>query len=484
MNKPIVRKRERTVRSTVPSVDELLVGSICACTSNIAALAISSRRGVALRAHGKANLTAIEASIKEHGFLVPILVDNAGRIIAGHGRWLAATNLGLPSVPVICVSHLTEEQIRLFTLADNKVAEKSKWDPDELRLELAELAELNLTLDLNIELSGFTTTEIDNILAFSMEDSKEKGEGDDEHAPEVQKIAICKAGDVWTMGAHKLVCGSSLEASTFELLLGDERSQMVFSDAPYNVPASMISGLGKHKHSDFQMASGEMAPPEFTQFLFTAFENCAAFSIDGSIHYQCMDWRHMREMLDAGYRAYTELKNLVIYKKHSAGMGTFYRSQHELIFVWKSGTAPHINNFGLGDTGRYRSNVWEYKGNCGFHKERDAELAAHATVKPWGMVADAIRDCSKRGGIILDPFGGSGTTLIAAERTGRKARLVELDPLYCDVTIRRWQALTGKDAIHAESGQTFAELEAGVLELADGGQDGLGDDAACDEEAE
>jgi len=169
-------------------------------------------------------------------------------------------------------------------------------------------------------------------------------------------------------------------------------------------------------------------------------------------------------MLDAGYRAYTQLKNLIVWKKHSAGMGTFYRSQHELIFVWKNGTAPHINNFGLGDTGRYRTNVWEYQGNSGFHKDRNAELATHPTVKPWLMVADAIRDCSKRGGIVLDPFGGAGTTLIAAERTGRKARLIELDPLYCDVTIRRWQTFTGKNAVHVASGQSFGEMELAIAQ--------------------
>jgi hypothetical protein len=199
---------------------------------------------------------------------------------------------------------------------------------------------------------------------------------------------------------------------------------------------------------------------EFTGFLRTSFDLLARFSIDGSIHFQCMDHRHLREMLKAGYGVYSELKNLVVWKKHSAGMGSFYRSQHELVFVWKNGTAAHINNFGLGETGRHRSNVWEYRGNAGFHSERDDELACHATVKPWSMVADAIRDCSEPGGIILDPFGGSGTTLIAAERTRRRARLVELDPLYCDVTVRRWERLTGKDAVLSTTGETFRQLEA------------------------
>ncbi len=206
------------------------------------------------------------------------------------------------------------------------------------------------------------------------------------------------------------------------------------------------------------MAAGEMSQAEFTAFLSTSFKRLAEYSEDGSIHFQCMDWRHAGEMIAAGVQEYTELKNLVVWAKPSAGMGSFYRSQHELIFVWKNGIAPHVNNFGLGETGRYRSNLWSYQGNSGFHRDRNEELASHPTVKPWSLVADAIRDCSKRGAIVLDPFGGSGTTLIAAERTRRKARLIELDPLYCDVTIRRWEMLTADEAVLVATGQTFAKV--------------------------
>ena len=231
---------------------------------------------------------------------------------------------------------------------------------------------------------------------------------------------------------------------------------MIFADPPYNVPiAGHVSGLGKVQHREFAMASGEMTPPEFTQFLTDVFGHLVANSIDGAIHFQCMDWRHMQEMLAAGHAVYDELKNLIIWVKSNAGMGTFYRSQHELLFAWKAGTAPHINNFGLGETGRWRSNVWTYAGCNTFKKGRDAELAMHSTVKPLSLVADAIRDCSKRGGLILDPFGGSGTTLIAAEKTGRRARLIEIDPLYCDVIVRRWQAETGRQAVLEATGDTF-----------------------------
>lgn len=405
------------------------------------------------RKHSDRGLKALQASINEHGFVVPILIDAQRNIIAGHGRWLAAKKSGLKQIPTIEASHLTPEQRRIFALADNKLASLSEWDLEELKVELSELTELDLKMELNLELTGFTTTEIDTLLLPRA--PKDEGESEGE---ELCASAVTLPGDLWQLGNHRLICGSALEADTFERLMGNDRAQMVFSDPPYNVPASMISGLGKRKHSDFKMASGEMSPAEFTSFLTTSFDLLSRFSVDGSIHFQCMDWRHMGEMLAAGQSAYSELKNLVVWKKHSGGMGTFYRSQHELVFVWKHGTAPHINNFGLGETGRYRTNVWEYHGNNGFHKERDAELAAHATVKPWSMVADAIRDCSKRGGIIVDPFGGSGTTLIAAEHTGRKARLIELDPRYCDVIIRRWQKVTGQEAIQIETGESFEEV--------------------------
>lgn len=407
-----------------------------------------------LRRYSKRAEERMKYFIGRFGFVSVIVVDAHGRIVAGYRRWLAAKDLGLDAVPVVEVSHLSEEQLRLLRILDNKLCENGEWDPDELR---AEFAELQLLPDLNFEDSGFTTAELDNLFIAATDAEKDQPE---DNLPEILNVAVTRAGDIWTLGVHRLICGSALEEETFEKLLGAERAQMVFSDAPYNLSAKSIGGKGAHRHGDFAMAAGEMPRGEFTGFLTTSFGLLAKYSIAGSIHFQCIDHRHMREMLDAGYGSYTELKNLVVWKKHSAGMGSFYRSQHELIFVWKSGDAPHINNFGLGETGRHRSNVWEYRGNAGFHKERSDELAAHATVKPWSMVADAIRDCSKRGGVIVDPFGGSGTTLIAAQRTGREARLIELDPLYCDVAIRRWEKLTGQPAVLTETGQTFAEVEA------------------------
>ncbi|WP_230206639.1 DNA methyltransferase [Novosphingobium sp. Gsoil 351] len=415
-----------------------------------------------LRKHNKRQIAAIGASIREHGFVNPILINHAGQIVSGYGRWLAATALGMTVVPVIELEHLSPEQLRLYAIADNKIAEQSEFDLDVLRIELSELGELDL--DLKIELSGFATSEIDDLLC-APQPEKDGLSG----PPNESEVAITRLGDVWLLGTHRLICGNSLEAETYVTLMGGEKAGMVFSDSPYNESAAAISSKGKHKHRDFAMAAGEMSPEGFTTFLTRAFRHCAQHSIDGSIHFQCMNWKHMGEMLAAGNQAYTELKQLVVWAKPSASMGTFFRSQHELIFVWKNGTGPHINNFGLGETGRYRTNVWNYKGNAGFHRARDEELAAHPTVKPWIMVADAIRDCSRRGDIILDPFGGYGTTLIAAERTGRKARLIELDPLYCDATIRRWKALSGNEAVLEATGQTFAEI---TRERIPGAQDG------------
>jgi DNA modification methylase len=419
-----------------------------------------------LRKHSDRQLKQIEVSIREHGFVNPILIGSDSRVVSGHARLLAATSLGMTLVPVIALEHLTPEQLRLYAIADNRIAEQSEFDIDALTIEFEELD----LLDLNLELTGFTTSQIDDMLVGA------EGEAPGAGADEPQAMAITQPGDLWLLGNHRLFCGNSLEPASFEILMPGEKAQIVFADSPYNLPAKAFSSSGKHKHSDFAMAAGELSKTGFVDFLATSFRRLVENSADGSIHYQCMDWRHMGEMLAAGEQEYTELKNLVVWAKQSAGMGTFYRSQHELVFVWKNGTAPHVNNFGLGDTGRHRSNVWSYKGNSGFHRNRDAELASHPTVKNWSMVADALRDCSKRGDIVLDPFGGAGTTAIAAERTGRKARLIELDPLYCDVTIRRWEELTGQEAMLAATGQSFADVATGRGVVLDDGNAGTADD--------
>jgi DNA modification methylase len=260
----------------------------------------------------------------------------------------------------------------------------------------------------------------------------------------------------------------ALQAESFGILMDGEKAQFVLTDPPYNVRIkNNVSGFGRVCHDDFAMACGEMSKSEFTEFLAKAFHHLVGHTVEGSIHQIFMDWRHMEEMMAAGREVYSELKNLVVWVKSNAGMGSFYRSRHELVFVWKNGDAPHVNNIQLGQFGRSRTNVWEYAGASSFGGDRLEQLASHPTCKPVVMLADAIRDCSRRGDLVLDPFGGSGSTLIAAESTGREARLLELDPHYCDVIVRRWQAVTGKRGVHAATNLTFDELEDRLLSTPD-----------------
>ncbi len=276
---------------------------------------------------------------------------------------------------------------------------------------------------------------------------------------------VTRLGDLWQLGKHRLICGDARDPTVYARLLAGATAQMIFTDPPYNVRVNgHVSGLGKVRHDEFAMASGEMSEAEFEAFLVDVLKNLAAVSADGSIHYVCMDWRHMRELLAAGHAAYEELKNLIVWNKDNGGMGSFYRSKHELIFAFKKGKAAHINNFGLGETGRYRTNVWDYGGINSFRADRDVELAMHPTVKPVALVADAIKDCSKRNGVILDAFSGSGTTIMAAEETGRRGYAIELDPHYVDVAVRRWETATGGEACLAGSSMTFAEMTALVAE--------------------
>jgi DNA modification methylase len=409
------------------------------------------------RTHSRRQIKKIAASIKRFGFVNPVLIDENNLIIAGHGRVAAAKLLGWPEVPTLRVEHLSETEKRAYILADNRLAEEAGWNEEMLAIELQGLIEL----DFSIELTGFDTAETDRILDEHAEAHAPDCNIDDEVPPIPESgIAVTRRGDLWELGSHRLLCADATNASSYDRLIGDDRAAMIFTDPPYNVPIEgHVSGLGKVRHREFAMASGEMTGGQFQGFLGTVFGHLAAHSADGAIHFICMDWRHMGETLTAGEAVYAEFKNLCVWSKSNGGMGTFYRSRHELVFVFKNGTAPHINNFELGQTGRYRTNVWEYAGVNSFGRERDDSLAMHPTVKPVALVADAIEDCSRRRQIILDPFAGSGTTVIAAEKTGRRARVLELDPLYCDAIIRRWQDLTGKRALNVEMGTTFEVME-------------------------
>jgi DNA modification methylase len=411
------------------------------------------------RRHAKKQVRQIAHSITEFGFNVPVLIDRENNVIGGHGRLLACRELGGSEVPTLCLDHLTPAQVRAFRIADNRLTEISTWDDRLLAEELKELSLLGL--DFDIEVTGFEMGEIDLRIA-SLE---EPPEPDDDPADEVPEVPagppLSKIGDLWVLGRHRVLCGSALEAAAFVDLMGETRAAMVFTDPPYNVPIDgHASGLGVVHHRPFPMASGEMDSAQFTTFLGDAFRNFAAFSDDGSIHFVCMDWRHAEELLAAGRGIYGEVKNLCVWVKDNAGMGSLYRSQHELVFVFKLGRREHRNNVQLGRFGRNRSNVWHYPGANSFARcGAEGNLSAlHPTVKPVAMVADAILDCSARGDTVLDGFLGSGTTPIAAERTGRRCCGLELDPRYVDTIIRRWQNLTGGKAVQATSGRSFDDL--------------------------
>jgi len=414
------------------------------------------------RQHSVRQIRQIAKSITTFGFISPIVIDAGQNVIIGHGRWQAAKQIGLTEVPTIQVEHLSRAQLVALTIADNRLTETSSWDERLLAEQLKELSELDL--DFDIESTGFEMGEID----LRIESLESGGDSQDDPAdtipPMPERPPVSRTGDLWLLGRHRLSCGSALDRRAYGGLMDGERADLVFTDPPYNVPIDgHASGLGAIRHRDFVMAAGEMGEKEFTTFLTEACSLLASNSVEGSIHFLCMDWRHLRQLLAAGGEVYSELKNICVWVKHNAGMGSFYRSQHELVCVFKHGRGAHRNNVQLGQYGRHRTNVWSYPGVNSFGRgaEEGNLLALHPTVKPVAMVTDAILDCSARGDIVLDPFMGSGTTVMAAERVGRRCYGMELDPLYVDTTIRRWQAFTGATARRSETGRAFDEVVSG-----------------------
>jgi DNA modification methylase len=408
------------------------------------------------RKHSPAQIGQIAKSIGVFGFLVPVLVDRSEKIVAGHGRVLAALRLGWKEVPVICIEHLTVAQARAFAIADNRLTENSTWDEKLLAVHLKELSDLDL--DFDIDVTGFSLGEIDLRIANGTEQAEDNS-ADDVPLP---GVAVSQLGDLWNLGKHCQLCGDALKAESYNTLLQGEQANIVFADVPYNVRVDgHISGNGKIKHREFVQASGEMSEAEFIAFLQTAFEQMAEASVAGAVHFICIDWRHLFELLTAGRAAYSEFLNLCVWAKPTGGMGSLYRSQHELVAVFKAGKARHVNNVSLGKYGRNRTNVWQYPGVTPFGRQTDEGnlLALHPTVKPVRLVADALLDCSARGDIVLDPFLGSGSTLIAAEKVGRICYGMDLDPGYVDTAIRRWQAWTGEKAVHAATGRLFDDIE-------------------------
>ena len=412
------------------------------------------------RRHSDLQIGQIARSIESFGFNVPVVIDGSNCVLAGHGRVLAARKLGWHSVPAVRLTHLTPAQARAFSIADNRLTENSTWDDRLLGEIFRDLATQDL--DFTLETTGFSVGEID-LRIEALAASPDREDPADLIEPGVGQPPVSKFGDLWLLGKgnHKILCGDALEVSSYQGLLEKARAQVIFTDPPYNVVIDgHASGNGSIRHREFAMAAGEMTPGQFIHFLTIALHLLARYSLAGSIHFICMDWRHQLELLTAGQQVYSELKNLCVWVKSNAGMGSFYRSQHELIFVFKHGKPRHRNNVQLGQFGRNRTNVWNYPGviNFGQKGEEGNLLALHPTVKPVAMVADAILDCSDRGDIVLDSFLGGGSTLLAAERTGRVCYGMELDPIYVDTAIRRWQRHTGDSAIHAATGERFDDV--------------------------
>jgi len=418
----------RTMTKTAVTVREVSIGDLGANPGNA-------------RTHSKSQIRQIAASIKQFGFTNPVLVDRDNMIVAGHGRVAAAKLLGLSRVPTICLENLSRDQIRAYVLADNRLAEKAGWDKEILSIELQHL--LTIEADFDVTVTGFEIPEIDLLLA----EPSEQPDKDDLFEVSDASDTITRLGDVWQLGRHRIICGSAIQRETYVSLMGRERAKVVFTDPPFNVPIDgNVSGKGRVRHREFQMASGEMDEFEFVSFLTAALKLMAWHSTAGSVHFVCMDWRHMGELLEAGRTVYDTLLNLCIWVKNNGGMGSFYRSRHELVFVFRHVKTIHQNNIQLGRFGRNRTNVWEYAGINSLSKNGDEGnlLALHPTVKPVAMIADALLDCSARGDAVLDGFLGSGSTLIAAEKTGRSCYGIELDPIYVDTAIKRWERYTGR----------------------------------------
>ena len=403
------------------------------------------------RHHPHAQIARLMKSITR-GWTNPILIDEAGTILAGHGRLMAAKRLRLREVPTLTLSGQSEDDKRAIVIADNRLPEGAVWDLKILKGQLQHL----IAIDFDVELTGFSTGEIDLIIDGN---SLPQDNESDTVAIELPEFAISRIGDMWECGGHRIICGNALEQAIYPILLGGQLADLVVADPPYNVRIDgHATGNGKIRHREFQMASGEMSDAEYTRFFGNSITNVIQFSRDGAIHYVFIDWRHLPEFIAATRPQYSEWKNLLVWNKTNAGQGSFYRSKHELIGVFKNGEGSHINNFGLGAKGRYRTNVLDYPSVNSLHPARKGEVQLHPTVKPVALIADLIRDCSHRNDIVLDPFGGSGTTLLAAERTGRLARLIEIDPLYVDLAIRRWEQASGRAAVLRGTNQTFSEV--------------------------
>jgi DNA modification methylase len=441
--------RRRRYRSNVaavhPKSEQVLLSSLIAPAAK-------------LRLHSGAKRVNMMRQLEKIGQIEPIVINSRSVIVHGNARVAAARELGWTHIAAVRVEHLTDEDLRLYAIAANRLTLDAEWDLSQVRLELEALEAAVPSIDLS--LSGFSIPEIDTMRG-AYEASSSNDLVDDLPARDEAGPAISQLGDLWHLGEHRLLCENALDAAALARLMGEDLACMMFTDPPYNVPiAGHVSGKGKIQHREFDMAVGEMDQVGFTAFLKQALEASALHLANGGLAYVCMDHAHIGELIDAGASTFAERKSICVWDKGSGGMGSLYRNAHELVAVFKKGAAPHINNVALGKHGRNRTTIWRYPGVAQLGKGRAKALSMHPTVKPVALVADAILDASKRGGIILDPFGGSGTTLIAAHIKGRRARLMELDAIYVDIIIQRFEALTSIPATLADTGMSFAEVRA------------------------
>lgn len=407
------------------------------------------------RIHSETQVSQIALSINEFGFTNPILVDENYEIIAGHGRLEAAKLIEMKTVPVIVIRGLSSAQKTALRLADNKIAENAGWDLDILADELGSILESDLEIDIGV--TGFDVAEVDLIIGA------EPGDAEEERVPtpDTSLPTITQPRDIWALNEHRVCCGDAKDPAVMERLMDGQTAAMGITDPPYNVAIDgHVSGKGTTKHRDFHEACGEMSAAEFEGFLENTLGLGAKHSRDGAAWYVCMDWRHAGELIKVGQMVFDAWLNLCVWAKTNGGMGSLYRSQHELVFVFRKGKASHRNNVRLGKYGRNRTNLWTYPGVNTFRPGRMEELTAHPTAKPVAMIQDAILDVSARGDIVLDPFLGAGATVIAAERAGRIAYGLEIDPAYVDIILRRWRDETGREPVRESDNRTLASLEA------------------------
>jgi DNA modification methylase len=455
-NATTVRTSDRTDRRK-PSSSDLAQDRLTIQHRPVRTLRLDPRNP---REHSKKQIAQIAESILAFGFNVPVLIDDENKIIAGHGRVLACQLLGIADVPTICLGHLAPEQVRAFIIADNKLTENATWNEILLGQQLRSLSEIDLNFSL--EATGFEMGEIDVLIEGLSQLGDNAQDDPADVLPDRSEISVSAPGDCWQLGKHRVLCGDALDPNSYDRLMTQQRAAVVFADPPCIVPTGVhASGLAENQQRDFATACAEMSPAEYSDFLGTVCKRLVNASCDGAIHFLCIDWRNVGVFLAAGMETYDELKNICVWVKDNARIGALYRSQHQLILVFKQGKQSRRNSAPLGQLGRRRSDVWQYPGANSFSRAtaQGSVLDLHPTGMPVALVADAIQDCSSRGDIVLDPFLGSGTTVIAAEHTGRICYGIEIDPAHVDIAVRRWQRFTGMGAVHGESGRSFDDLE-------------------------